>query len=308
MLQAGPETLVNPPLAKTLESPSNANPLRLAGLLVELTKPSIAALVMVTATCGALVAHGSVSIVRLLVALVATTLVVGAANALNMYAERDSDALMRRTVQRPLPSGRLGAEVALGFGLLAASIGLNVLGVVAGGLACALTLLAFASYVFVYTPLKRVTPHALEIGALPGALPPLIGYAAVKGTLGWPALFLFGVLFVWQMPHFLAISLFLQEDYRRGGLKVYSVARGEAATVRAARYWSLALVALTLLPVFGGSVHAGYFGVAVPAGLAFLALVFVKPANLTRVRWARRVFFASMPYLVVIYAAFVAAA
>ncbi len=296
------------PFAKTLDAPSSARPQRLIGPLVELTKPSIAGLVMVTATCGALVAGGPLKLVRLLVALVATTLVVGAANALNMYAERDSDALMRRTLQRPLPSGRLSAEVALGFGLLAASIGLNVLGVVANGLACALTLLAFGSYVFVYTPLKRVTPHALVVGALPGALPPLIGYAAVRGTLGWPALFLFAVLFVWQMPHFLAIALFLQEDYRRGGMRVYSVTRGEQATVRATRYWTLVLLAVTLLPALGHAVHPGYFGVVVPAGLAFAALVFVKPEGLTRVRWARRVFFASMPYLVIVYAAFVAAA
>ena len=276
--------------------------------LVELTKPSIAALVMVTATCGALVAGGPLPVGRLIVALVATTLVVGAANALNMYAERDSDALMRRTSKRPLPSGRLSAEMALGFGLLAASIGLNVLGVVAGGLACGLTLLAFASYVFVYTPLKRVTSHALVVGALPGALPPLIGYAAVRGTLGWPALFLFAVLFIWQMPHFLAIALFLQEDYRRGGMKVYSVVHGTQATVRAARGWTVLLVLLTLLPVFGHGVSLGYLAVVVPAGLAFALLVFIKPLALTEVRWARRVFFASMPYLVVVYAAFVAAA
>ena len=281
---------------------------RVLGPLLELTKPSIAALVMVTATCGALVTGGALPVVRLLVALTATTLVVGAANALNMYAERDSDALMRRTARRPLPSGRLTPEVALGFGLLAASIGLNVLGVVAGGLACALTLLAFASYVFVYTPLKRLTPHALVVGALPGALPPLIGYAAVRGTLGWPAWFLFAVLFVWQMPHFLAIALFLKEDYRRGGMAVYSVARGTAATVRAARLWTLLLVGITLLPALGGHVRLGYFAVAAPAGLGFCALVFAMPAGLTEVRWARRVFFASMPYLVVIYAAFVAAA
>lgn len=276
--------------------------------ILELTKPSLGALVMVTATCGALVAGGPLPLARLAAALVATTLVVGAANALNMYAERDSDALMRRTQSRPLPSGRLSAEVALGFGLLAASIGLNVLGVVAGGLACGLTLLAFTSYVFVYTPLKRVTPHALLVGALPGALPPLIGYAAVRGTLGWPALFLFAVLFVWQLPHFLAIALFLQEDYRRGGMQVYSVARGSEAAVRAARAWTIVLVLLTLLPACGHAVHLGYFAVVVPAGLAFSALVFVKPAELTRVRWARRVFFASMPYLVIVYAAFVAAA
>ncbi|HWP10011.1 MAG TPA: heme o synthase [Polyangiaceae bacterium] len=277
------------------------------GALVELTKPSIAALVMVTATCGALVAGGHLPLGRLLVALVATTLVVGAANALNMYAERDSDALMRRTQKRPLPSGRLGSEVALGFGLLTASIGLNVLGVVAGGLACALTALAFASYVFVYTPLKRVTPHALVVGALPGALPPLIGYAAVRGTLGLPALFLFAVLFVWQMPHFLAIALFLQEDYRKGGMQVYSVARGPERTVRAMRWWTVVLLLVTLLPALG-TVHLGYFAVAVPAGLAFATLVFRVPPGLSRVHWARRVFFASMPYLVVVYAAYVAAA
>jgi heme o synthase len=278
------------------------------GALVELTKPSIAALVMVTATCGALVAGTSLHLARLVVALVATTLVVGAANALNMYAERDTDALMRRTQKRPLPSGRLGSEVALGFGLLAASIGLNVLGVVAGGLACALTFLAFASYVFVYTPLKRVTPHALVVGALPGALPPLIGYAAVRGTLGLHAFFLFAFLFVWQMPHFLAISLFLQEDYRRGGMQVHSVARGPEATVRSMRLWTLALFLVTLLPALGGGVHPGYFAVAVPAGLAFVALVSLVPAEISRVHWARRVFFASMPYLVVVYAAYVAAA
>jgi protoheme IX farnesyltransferase len=277
------------------------------GALVELTKPSIAALVMVTATCGALVAGGPLPLVRLVVALLATTLVVGAANALNMYAERDSDALMRRTQKRPLPSGRLGAEVALGFGLLAASLGLNVLGVAAGGLACALTALAFTSYVFVYTPLKRVTPHALVVGALPGALPPLIGYAAVRGTLGLPALFLFAVLFVWQMPHFLAIALFLQEDYRKGGMQVYSVARGPERTVRAMRWWTLVLLVVTLLPAMG-QLHAGYFAVAVPAGLAFATLVFRGPGALSRVHWARRVFFASMPYLVVVYAAYVAAA
>ena len=293
--------------ANSLSLPASPAKTGTLGALVELMKPSIAALVMVTATCGALVAGGTLPLARLIVALLATTLVVGAANALNMYVERDTDALMRRTQARPLPSGRLGSEVALGFGLLAASLGLNVLGVVAGGLACALTFLAFASYVFVYTPLKRVTPHALVIGALPGALPPLIGYAAVRGSLGLPALFLFAVLFVWQMPHFLAISLFLQEDYRRGGMQVYSVARGPERAVRALRGWALVLFAVTLLPALGG-VHLGYFFVAVPAGLAFLALATFVPSGLSRVHWARRVFFASMPYLVVVYAAFVAAA
>lgn len=293
--------------ATSLALPGSTQKLRTLSAVLELTKPSLAGLVMVTATCGALVADGPVPLGRLVVALFATALVVGAANALNMYAERDSDALMRRTAQRPLPSGRLSSEVALGFGLLAASVGLNVLGVVAGGLACGLTSLAFVSYVFVYTPLKRVTPHALVVGALPGALPPLIGYAAVQGSLGWAASFLFAVLFVWQMPHFLAISLFLREDYRRGGMRVFSVERGVEATVRAARGWTLLLVAVTLLPALWHALPWGYFAVVVPANLAFAALVFLVPRGLSRVHWARRVFFASMPYLVVVYAAFVAA-
>ena len=278
------------------------------GALVELSKPSILALVMVTATCGALVAGGRLPVARLLIALVATSLVVAAANALNMYAERDFDGLMSRTSRRPLPSGRLAPEIALGFSLMLASIGLNVLGLAAGGLPCALTLLAFVSYVFVYTPLKRVGPIALWVGALPGALPPLIGCAAVRGTLNEAALWLFVILFVWQVPHFLAIAMFRAEDYRRAGMQVLSVVRGPEVTARSMRKNSVLLVALTLMPALSGVVHPVYVAVAAPAGIAFLWLVLRGPRDLPRDRWARRVFFASMPYLVVIYAAFVAAA
>jgi heme o synthase len=292
------------PPTLALRASSARVPLR---ALVELTKPSIAGLVMVTAFCGALAADGPLPFARLAIALVATAMVVAAANALNMYAEIDSDALMRRTARRPLPTGRLAPEVALGFALLLASLGLNVLGVVSGGLPCALTLLAFVSYVFVYTPLKRITPRALEIGALPGALPPLIGYAAVEGKLGAPAWMLFAILFVWQLPHFLAIAIFREEDYRRAGMKVLSVVRGPAAAQRSIAVQSVVLFALTLLPAALGMVHPGYLAVVLPAGLAFLALAVVGPRGMARARWARRVFFASMPYLVVVYAAFVAA-
>jgi protoheme IX farnesyltransferase len=278
------------------------------GALVELSKPSILALVMVTATCGALVAGGSLPVARLVIALGATALVVAAANSLNMYAERDFDALMGRTARRPLPSGRLAPEVALGFSLMLATMGLNVLGLAAGGLPCALTLLAFVSYVFVYTPLKRVGPIALWVGALPGALPPLIGCAAVRGTLNEASLWLFVILFVWQVPHFLAIALFRAEDYRRAGMQVLPVARGPEVTERSMRRNSVLLVALTLMPALSDVVHPLYALVAGPAGVAFLWLVLRGPREHSRDRWARRVFFASMPYLVVVYAAFVAAA
>ncbi len=278
----------------------------MTGALVELTKPSVLGLVMVTAFAGALVAEGALPFGRVLVALLGTSLVVGAANALNMYAERDADVHMSRTRRRPLPSGRLAPEVALGFGLLSASLGLNVLGLAAGGLACGLTLLAFVSYVFVYTPLKRVSPIALWVGALPGALPPLIGYAAARGTLGAPALWLFAILFFWQIPHFIAIALFREQEYRRAGMQVLPVARGADAAVRAMRVWTLVLAVLALLPLPLGAVRLGYALVAVPSSIAFVALVFCGPRGVTRDRWARRVFFASMPYLVVLFAAFVA--
>jgi protoheme IX farnesyltransferase len=276
------------------------------GPLVELTKPSIATLVMVTATCGALVAPGPLPFARLVIALVATAFVVGAANALNMYAERDADALMRRTRNRPLPSGRLAPEIALAFALLLATLGLNTLGVVAGGAACALTLLAFLSYVLAYTPLKRISPLALYVGALPGALPPLIGYASVTRGIGEAALWLFLVLFVWQIPHFIAIAIFRAEDYRQAGMAVLPVARG----MKRARYEvvlsSLALAAVTLLPAWTGVVRPAYLFVALPAAVAFVALALTGLSERAGPKWARRVFFASMPYLVVVYAAFVA--
>jgi protoheme IX farnesyltransferase len=277
------------------------------GALGELVKPSIAGLVMVTATCGALVSPEPIRWGKLLVALVSTAMVVGAANALNMYAERDSDALMSRTRHRPLPSGRLSPEIALAFALVLASLGLNVLGLASGGLPCLLTALAFGSYVLVYTPLKRVTPYALHVGALPGAIPPLIGYAAVSGELGAAAWWLFAILFVWQLPHFLAIALFRSADYARAGAAVLPVVRGELAGKRAVVHYSLLLVLVTLLPAPLGVVANEYLLVAIPIGAAFLALVFGGRSRGTD-RWAKRVFFASMPYLVCVYAAFVAAA
>jgi protoheme IX farnesyltransferase len=276
--------------------------------VLELTKPSLATLVMVTAFAGAVVAGGPLPVGRMIVALVATAFVVGAANALNMVAEVDADAQMARTRKRPLPSGRLSPEVALGFGVLAASFGLNVLGLAAGGLACGLALLAFVSYVFVYTPLKRVTPLALWVGALPGALPPLIGYAAAKGSLGETGFWLFAILFLWQVPHFIAISIFREADYRRVGMAVYSVARGAEAAERGVRLYSVLLAVLSLLPAAFGVVRLGYLAAVAPASIAFALLALLGPRGATRERWARRVFFASMPYLIVVCGAFVATA
>jgi protoheme IX farnesyltransferase len=187
-----------------------------------------------------------------------------------------------------------------------ASLGLNVLGLVGGGLACALTLLAFVSYVFVYTPLKRVSPIALWVGALPGALPPLIGYAAARGTLGAPAVWLFAILFLWQVPHFIAISVFRAGEYRRAGMRVHSVVHGAEASVRAIRVYTAVLAVLSVMPAAFDVVRPAYLAAVVPASLAFALLALLGPRGSKRDTWARRVFFASMPYLVVVCAAFVA--
>jgi protoheme IX farnesyltransferase len=292
----------------TLVLPGSSGLRATLSAVVELTKPSLATLVMVTAFAGAVVAGGPLPLGRTLVALLATAFVVGAANALNMVAEADADGQMARTRTRPLPSGRLSSEVALGFGVLSASVGLNVLGLAAGGLACGLAVLAFVSYVFVYTPLKRVTPLALWVGALPGALPPLIGYAAAKGSLGAPGLWLFAILFLWQVPHFIAISIFRESDYRRAGMAVFSVARGAEAAERGVRLYSVLLAVLALLPAAFGVVRLGYLAAVAPASVAFALLALLGPRGATRERWARRVFFASMPYLIVVCGAFVVTA
>ncbi len=289
----------------TLVLPASAGIRATLSAIVELTKPSLATLVMVTAFAGAVLGGGPLPLGRVLVALVATAFVVGAANALNMVAETDADAMMARTRKRPLPSGRLSPEIALGFGILSASVGLNVLGLAAGGLACGLALLAFVSYMFVYTPLKRVTPLALWVGALPGALPPLIGYAAARGSLGAPGLWLFAILFLWQVPHFIAISIFRESDYRRAGMAVYAVAHGAQAAERGVRVYSALLAILALLPAAFGVVRLSYLAAVAPASLAFAVFALFGPRHATRERWARKVFFGSMPYLIVVCISFV---
>jgi len=209
---------------------------------------------------------------------------------------------MRRTASRPLPSGRLGPEVALGFGLLAASLGLNVLGVVAGGLACGLTLLAFASYVFVYTPLKRWTTLNTLVGAVPGALPPVIGWAAARSPLGPEAAALFLIVFLWQVPHFLAIAWIYRDDYARAGLRMLPVAdpRGGVTGLYMVAY-CLALVPASLLPVLFGGAGPFYLVGAVLLGLTFLASAagFLHTSSPTR---ARRVLRASLVYLPALFA------
>ncbi|HKY36077.1 MAG TPA: heme o synthase [Polyangiaceae bacterium] len=274
--------------------------------LLELTKPSITVLVMVTMVSGALVAPVRIELGTLLLSMFATACVVGAANAFNMWMERDSDALMTRTRRRPLPTGRLSSEMVLSFGSLLAVVGLTLLATSVSSLAALLGWIALSSYVLAYTPLKRITTWSLHVGAVPGAIPPLMGFASVNGSLSREAFALFAILFVWQLPHFLAIATFRAPDYERAGLKVLPNVRGLAATERAILVYSLLLGIVALAPWALGMAGLAYGVVALVASAAFLGIALRGRGTLDPNRWARRLFLASMPYLVLVFAAFVA--
>lgn len=276
-----------------------------AWALVQLSKPTITRMVLITTLCGALIAPGPVDVARLVLALLGTGLVVAAANALNMYFERDVDAVMERTRARPLPTGRLAPEAALWFGVSVGFLGLTLLSFWVDPLAGLLAAVALLSYALVYTPLKRVTPYALHVGAIPGAIPPLIGWAGMTGSLAVEPLLLFAILFVWQIPHFLAIAIFRQPEYEAAGLRVYPAVKGLAASKRAMLLYSLLMVGVSLLPLLVGAGWV-YVVVAAPLGLAFLAYVLKGFSGDADQRWARRVFFASLPYLVLVFGGMVA--
>jgi protoheme IX farnesyltransferase len=267
--------------------------------LVALTKPRITTLVLATGAAGATLAPGHVGARVLGLSLAGTALIVGSANALNMWLERDVDARMARTRNRPLPAGRLSADVALAFGLALAVVSVPMLFMVnlATGL---LGLAALLSYVAVYTPLKRHTHLALLVGAVPGAIPPLLGWATVTGTIGLGGLLLFGVLFLWQIPHFAAIAIFRAEDYARAGLQVVSVQHGERAARETVALYAVLLVATTMLFVPFGLAGRYYLGAATALGAAFLALSLRglrAGGRFDTNRWAKQVFAFSVVYL-----------
>jgi len=192
--------------------------------LVELTKPRITLMVVLTAGIGLLLASGGeASYVLVIHTLVGTGLLAGGSSALNQVLERDLDALMQRTADRPLPAGRMHPDAALLFGVALSIIGLLELTLFVNLLTALLGTLALASYVFLYTPLKRVSSLATVIGAIPGAIPPLMGWTAVTNEIGLGAWVLFGILFLWQLPHFLAIAWMCREDYARAGLPMLPV-------------------------------------------------------------------------------------
>jgi protoheme IX farnesyltransferase len=248
-----------------------AAPARLADFL-ELTKPRITFLVLVTTAVGYVVGLASGFDFAAFAALLAgTALVSGGASALNQYWERAADARMHRTSKRPIPSGRVAPGDALAFGLVISTAGFALLATV-NGLTYFLGVLALGSYVLAYTPLKRVTSLCTVVGAVPGAIPPMMGWAAARGSLDPGAWGLFSLLFLWQLPHFLAIGWMFREDYERAGFPMLTVLdRDGGSTARQAVLSCAALLPVTVLA--GALVSAGMLylvGVLALGGL-FLA-------------------------------------
>ncbi|MCA9608921.1 MAG: heme o synthase [Myxococcales bacterium] len=271
--------------------------------LVALTKPRITLMVIITTAGGIWLAPDEMSWPAILMTLLATAMVVGSANTLNCWVERESDGRMARTKNRPLPAGRLDARVALGLGIALGALSVPILTIVANPLTGLLAAVALVSYVMIYTPMKQRSPAALIVGAVPGALPPLMGWTAATGELTSPGIVLFGILFLWQMPHFLAISIFRQTEYEKAGIKVLPSTRGTPVAKRHAMLWAGALVPVSLLLVPLGIAGWLYLAVAGVAGLGFFAWSLAGLRAEAGNRWARQLFLASLVYLPLLFAA-----
>ncbi|HEY6098588.1 MAG TPA: heme o synthase [Anaeromyxobacter sp.] len=277
-------------------------PLAHARDLFLLSKPRLSGLVMLTTAGGLGLAPGRIGLARAILTILGTAAVVGAANALNNYMERDIDARMRRTRDRPLPAGRVEPFVAVALGVMMPAFALPLLALVANPLTALLAFIALVVYVAVYTPMKQRSTLALFVGAVPGAIPPLLGWTAVTGRLDPGGLALSLLLFTWQLPHFLAISIYLAEDYARGGLRVFALVHGERVTRAWIAVTATALVPVSLLLVPLGLAGRAYGVIATVAG-AGLAGYALSGVGKEGGRWARNLFLATLAHLTVLFVA-----
>ncbi len=288
----------------TLEFPAEA------GDWFAMLKPRVITLVVFTGFVGLLLAPGRLHPVLALAAILCIAVGAGAAGAINMWYDRDIDAIMRRTAKRPIPAGRIGAGEALGFGVTLGVASVIVMGLATNVVAAGLLALSILFYVFVYTMwLKRRTPQNIVIGGAAGAFPPIIGWAAVTGTVDVMPLLLFAIVFFWTPPHFWALSLYASEDYERAGVPMLPVTAGARATRYHVVYYTLALVAVSLLPWMLGYAGPVYGVSAIGLGgwfmVAALRLLWDKQdaagVSLTRDAPARWTFRVSLIYLFALF-------
>lgn len=274
---------------------------------LELAKPRITALVALCAAAGyALASRGPLDWSRLAWTMAGVALASASTGCLNQVLEAGLDARMTRTRRRPIPTGRVTPAAAHALGLLWGAAGLALLAWKVNAAACGLTAFTLVSYLLVYTPMKRFSPLSTWVGAIPGALPPVIGWTAAGGAFDGSAAALFAVQFLWQMPHFLALAWLYREDYARGGYRVVSVV--DPSGVRLSRQLASTaalLLAASVAPYALGLAGRGYLAVALALGGAFLALS-VSAARALDAASARRVFLASLAYLPLVLGALVA--
>jgi protoheme IX farnesyltransferase len=267
---------------------------------LELSKSRIVLMVLITTAAGYLFAAKHIDVKVLINTLAGTALVAAGTNALNQYVEREHDAKMRRTRLRPLPAGRIAPRDALLFASAIAVIGTVYLGLAVNWTTALLGAFTLTSYIFVYTPLKRMSTACTVIGAIPGAIPPLMGWTAATGSLALGGWIVFAILFFWQLPHFMAISWMYREDYGRAGFRMLAVEDADgAATARSAIGYSIALLAVSVLPPLFGLGSVAYSVAAALCGVAILAASVVFRFERSN-RNARRLFMMSNLYLVVV--------
>ena len=278
---------------------------RLVADYVTLTKPRVQSLLLLTTVTTMYVA-GDPSVGLVALTVIGGSLSAGGAGAVNHAYDRDIDARMRRTANRPVASGRVSARAAVTFGLALAALSFVQLSLTVNVLAASLALAGFVGYVGVYTMwLKRTTPQNIVIGGAAGAIPPLVGWAAVTGHLDPTALYLFAIVFYWTPPHFWALSLLMKDEYARVGVPMMPVVHGEDETRRQIVLYTCLLVVLTLIPVVFGFFGVLYALVAAGLGAAFLVLALRLKRRADR-RSALRTYLYSLAYLAVLFCAMVA--
>jgi heme o synthase len=278
--------------------------------VVTLAKPRITLMVIITAAGGLFLASRAGGIegaapnaLTVLSTLFGLSLIVAGANALNMYLERDIDRRMDRTKNRPLPSGRMAPRVALWFGVTTSAVSVPILAIGANTLTALLAVIANLLYVFAYTPMKQHSHYALHVGAIPGALPPLLGWTAVTGRIDAAGIVLFAILFLWQIPHFIAIATFRKADYARAGLIVMPNVVSELDSRHSIIRWIFAGVAASLLVVPLGLAGHGYLLIATILGAVFFIWGCYGLRAGTGNRWAKSLFGISILYLVFLFTA-----
>jgi protoheme IX farnesyltransferase len=274
------------------------------GRYLELTKPRITCFILMSTAIGfvcGMNAGTSWTWITLLHTLLGTALIASGTAALNQWYEREADAKMDRTSARPIPSGRVTGPHALLFGIFLSIAGFLDLWLGANLLTAMLGLFTLASYLFLYTPMKQRSEHSTTIGAIPGAMPPLIGFAAASGTLNWNAWILYAILFLWQFPHFYAIAWMYRADYARAGIRMLPVVEPDGeSTSRRMLWFSLALLPISVLPKFFAMAGNFYLAGALILGLiyAYASLRSVFDHSVLR---ARQVLLASVLYLPFLY-------